>query len=143
MLMRLLLCYCCRSPAASGRPLGSPGRRGRRGPTPSPSPRRESLRPRREPTVNGLPLKYAMALAITQACEIACGKRKVRASHAACTQQPSVFLFTRRSGVAYSEGPQFLLLWRKYVNICCDGCLCHEGMSGMAVRPQREGCMDY
>jgi hypothetical protein len=37
-------------------------------------------------TIYGLPLKYAMALAITQACEVACGKRKVHAGHARDTQ---------------------------------------------------------
>ena len=44
----------------------------------TPSPRKESLRPRREPMVQGFPLSYASAIAITQARELAGGKRQVR-----------------------------------------------------------------
>ena len=69
----------CRSPTAHGRarrlcPAQKPGKRM----TPSPSPRKESLRPRRESVVQGLPLKYALAMAISQARDVGSGRRTVR-----------------------------------------------------------------
>lgn len=69
---------CRRTPPASGTPCGSPSARKRgRGATPSPGPRKESLRPRRDPVIQGLPIKYALAMAISQARGVASGKRQV------------------------------------------------------------------